>query len=103
MRSAGFVYPAASRAPDRAPEPMLRPAGGAGCAAAGTPREAFPTFFPSTHAIVEANRHAAGQAFSGYIPRMLLTLTASLVMAIVAVLLVVRLHELDARLAGCAT
>ena len=57
--------------------------------------------FPSTDEIVEANRLAAAEAFSGYLPRMLLTLAASLVMAIFAVLLVVRLYELDTRLAGC--
>lgn len=59
--------------------------------------------FPSTEQIVEANRLAVAEAFSGYLPRMMLTLAASLVMAIFAVLLVVRLYELDTRLAGCVS
>lgn len=81
---------------DCGPRLMARPAGGAGCAAAETPREAIITGFPSTARLIELNRQAAAQAFSGYVPRMLLTLVVSLALSIAVVLLIIRLHELDA-------
>lgn len=59
--------------------------------------------FPSTEQLIELNRQAAAEAFSGYLPRMVLTLAATVMVAIFGVLLTIRLHELDTRLAGCVT
>lgn len=59
--------------------------------------------FPSAARLIELNRQAAAEAFSGYVPRMLLTLAVSLGLSTAAGLLIIHLHELDAVLAGCPT
>ncbi|MCG6115067.1 MAG: hypothetical protein MEQ84_07695 [Mesorhizobium sp.] len=56
--------------------------------------------FPSSVQIIEMNRQAAAEAFSGYSPRMMLALAVSLVVAIAGVMLAIRLHELDRTLAA---
>lgn len=56
--------------------------------------------FPSSLQIEEMNRQAAAEAFSGYVPRMMMALVASIATATVGVLIVIRLHELDMQLAA---
>ncbi|NMG39843.1 hypothetical protein GRZ55_11365 [Chelativorans sp. ZYF759] len=56
--------------------------------------------FPSSLQIIEMNRQAAAEAFSGYAPRMMLAVAACLAVATAGVLLVIRLHELDLQLAA---
>ncbi|MGY6709745.1 MAG: hypothetical protein ACXIVF_15605 [Rhizobiaceae bacterium] len=56
--------------------------------------------FPCSVQIEEMNRDAAAQAFSGYVPRMMLGLAVSFAVAIAGVLIATRLHELDLHLAA---
>lgn len=54
---------------------------------------------PCTVQIVEMNRQAAAEAFSGHAPRTMLALAVGIAFATVGALVAIRLHDLDLLLA----